>query len=127
MYSIIANQKGSRSINISDAHLQTLRQYRLLSNLVGSTGIYDESVLDKLKLNVRSLLEGEAGKDKALLDLALDVIYHQNMKALGLENLTKLYKQWEQSAEKPDQSDQSDLSDQSEKSDKSETPDQPTA
>lgn len=94
MYSIIANQKGSRSIDISETHLQTLRQYRLLTNLVGSTGICDEAVLDKLKFNVRSLLESEAGKDKALLDLCLDVIYNQNMKALGLENLTKLYNQW---------------------------------
>ena len=51
-------------------------------------------VLDKLKLNVRSLLEGQAGSDKALLDLCLDVIYHPNMKAFGLQQLVLLYINW---------------------------------
>lgn len=51
-------------------------------------------MLDKLKLNIRSLLAGDAGKDKALLDLCLDVIYHQNMKAFGLQQLVLLYINW---------------------------------
>ena len=51
-------------------------------------------MLDKLKFNVRSLLESSDIKDKALLDLCLDVIYHQNMKALGLHNLVLLYVDW---------------------------------
>ena len=51
-------------------------------------------MLDKLKLNVRSLLESEAGLDKDLLDLCLDVVYHSNMKALGLQNLLQLYVEW---------------------------------
>ena len=38
--------------------------------------------------------EAEAGKDKALLDLCLDVIYHNNMKAFGLHQLTLLYIDW---------------------------------
>lgn len=94
MHTIITNQKGSRTIDVTDAHLETIEKYQLLSHLVPSTGIVDEDVLDKLRLNVRALLESEAGKDKALLDLALDVVYHQNMKAIGLENLTKLYNEW---------------------------------
>jgi hypothetical protein len=51
-------------------------------------------VLDKLKLNIRSLLGSEAGKDKRLLDLCLDVIYHANMKAFGLQQLVLLFINW---------------------------------
>ena len=94
MHKIQANTSGTRSIEVSNTHLATLEKYQLLSNLIDSNGVVDEVVLDKLKLNVRSLLESEAGKDKELLDLCLDVIYHQNMKALGLKNLVDLYKQY---------------------------------
>ena len=76
MYKIQANASGTRSIEVSN-------------------GIVDEQVLDKLKLNVRSLLESSGISDKDLLDLCLDVIYNNNMKALGLANLVALYKEWE--------------------------------
>ncbi len=94
MYKIQANASGTRSIEIEDAHLRTIRKYALLSNLVDSTGIVDEEILNRLRFNIRSLLESDSGTDKALLDLCLDVIYNQNMKALGLNNLVKLYKDW---------------------------------
>ena len=94
MYKIQANPTGTRSIEVSEEHLQTIRKYVLLKNLIDSTGIIDESVLDKLKFTLRALLESEAGKDKALLDLCLDVIYHNNMKAFGLHQLTLLYIDW---------------------------------
>ncbi len=100
MHTIQANASGTRNIEINDAHLETLKKYALFSNLVGSSGIIDEDTLDRLKLNVRSLLESEAGKDKALLDLCLDVIYNQNMKALGLKNLIALYKDWKKEQQK---------------------------
>ena len=93
-YKIQANASGTRSIEVTDAHLATLRKYHLLHHLVDSNGIVDESVVNKLKLNVRSLLESEHGQDKALLDLCLDVIYNNNMKALGLQNLIALYREW---------------------------------
>ena len=86
-HKIKANASGTRSIDISDTHLETLKRYSLLDNLVGSNGIVDEDVLYKLKLNIRSLL----GTDKDLLDLCLDVVYHRDMKALGLQNLITLY------------------------------------
>ena len=60
------------------------------------TCIIDEEVLDKLKFNVRALLESSDIKDKELLDLCLDVIYNQNMKALGLHNLVLLYVDWKE-------------------------------
>ena len=94
MYKIQANPTGTRSIEVSEEHLQTIRKYALLKNLIDSTGIIDETVLDKLKVTLRALLESEAGKDKALLDLCLDVIYHNNMKAFGLHQLTLLYIDW---------------------------------
>ena len=94
MYKIQANPTGTRSIEVSEEHLQTIRKYALLKNLIDSTGIIDETVLDKLKFTLRALLESEAGKDKALLDLCLDVIYHNNMKAFGLRQLTLLYIDW---------------------------------
>ena len=93
-YKIQANASGTRSSEVTDAHLATLRKYHLLHHLVDSNGIVDESVVNKLKLNVRSLLESEHGQDKALLDLCLDVIYNNNMKALGLQNLIALYREW---------------------------------
>lgn len=95
MFKIQANASGTRSIEISESHLATLKKYALLSNLTDSNGIVDETVLDKLKLNVRALLESGSCNDKTLLDLCLDVIYNQNMKAIGLGNLIKLYGEWE--------------------------------
>ena len=65
MYKIQANQSGTRSIEVSDQHLETIDKYQLLRNLVDSNG-----------------------------DLCLDVIYNQNMKALGLHNLVLLYVDW---------------------------------
>ncbi len=94
MYKIQANQSGTRSIEVSDLHLETIDKYQLLRNLVDSNGIINEGVLEKLKLNVRALLEADNCQDKALLDLCLDVIYNSNMKALGLHNLVLLYVDW---------------------------------
>lgn len=97
MYKIQANASGTRSIEVSDNHLNTIRKYSLLRNLIDSNGIIDEAVLDKLKLNVRSLLASEAAPDKSLLDLCLDVIYNNNMKAFGLHKLVLLYIDWTES------------------------------
>jgi len=88
---IIANQSGTRSIEITEQHLETIKKYQLFRNLIDSTGIVEETVVDKLRLNVRSLLENEGTSDKDLMDLCFDVIYHQNMKAIGLHNLILLY------------------------------------
>ena len=99
MIKIQANASGTKSIDINDQHLSTIDQYQLFRDLVDSNGYIDESVLDKLKLNIRSLLESEAGRDKQLLDLCLDVVYHPNMKAIGLQNLVSTYKDWKEKQE----------------------------
>ena len=91
---IQANSSGTRSIDINDQHLQTIERYQLFRDLIDSSGYVDEQVLDKLKLNIRALLEGQAGLDKDLLNLCLDVIYHHNMKAFGLQQHVLLYINW---------------------------------
>lgn len=99
MAKIQTNASGTRSIEVSEQHLATIEQYQLLRDLIDSNGYVDEDVLEKLKLNIRSLLESEAGRDKQLLDLCLDVVYHPNMKALGLQNLVQLFKDWRNTQE----------------------------
>lgn len=92
---IQANASGTRSIEVSEKHLMTLKKYALLKNLIDSNGIIDEDVLDKLKFNCRSIMESQPTIDKELMDLCLDVIYNTNMKAIGLQNLVLLYVEWE--------------------------------
>ncbi|MBR6867446.1 MAG: hypothetical protein IKN02_04365 [Prevotella sp.] len=94
MAKILTNSSGTRSIEVSDEHLQTIEDYQLFRDLIDSNGYVDEDVLNKLKLNIRSMLESEAGRDKRLLDLCLDVVYHPNMKAYGLQQLVLLYINW---------------------------------
>lgn len=91
---IQANASGTRSIDITESHLETIRKYSLLENLIDSNGIIDEQVLEKLRLNIRSMLESQTETDKELLNLCLDVVYNNNMKALGLQQLIQLYIEW---------------------------------
>lgn len=84
-------------MEISEEHLKTIEKYSLFQHLIDSNGIVDESVLDKLKLNIRSLIASSETNCKDLLDLCIDVIYHNNMKAFGLNQLLQLYAKWEES------------------------------
>ena len=47
MYRIQANMSGTRFIDVSDEHLQTIEKYRLFDGLVDSNGYVDENVLEK--------------------------------------------------------------------------------
>ena len=96
MYKIQSNQSGSRSIDITEKHLETIEKYQLFRDLIDIHGFVDEQVLDKLKFNIRSLLESESTRDNDLLDLCLDVIYHANMKSFGLQQLIVLFINWKQ-------------------------------
>lgn len=91
MYTIVSNASGTRTMEISDENLQTITKYSLFRNLVDSNGIVDETVLDKLRLNARDLVESTGASDKALMDLCFDVLYHPNMKPVALHNLITLY------------------------------------
>ena len=103
MYTIQTNASGTRSMEISEENLQTIEKCALFQHLIDSNGIVDESVLDKLKLNIRSLITSEEGNNKELLDLCIDVIYHNNMKAFGLHQLILLYIQWEKEKNKDEE------------------------
>lgn len=94
MYDIQLNESGTRHLEITDENLQTIRKYALLNGLIDSTGYINEAVLDKLRLNIRSLIAHSSENTKDLLDLCIDVIYHDKMKAYGLRNLVQLYEQW---------------------------------
>ena len=94
MYTIQANPSGTRSMEISEENLVTIEKYSLFQHLIDSNGIVDEAVLEKLKLNIRSLIASQEEDSKDLLDLFIDVIYHNNMKAFGLQQLIKLYLTW---------------------------------
>ena len=94
MYTIQTNQSGTRNMQISDEHLETIRKYGLFNNLTDSNGFVDENVLEKLKLSVRALIAAENDDIKDLLNLCIDVIYHDNMKAFGLQKLMVLYDEW---------------------------------
>ena len=89
MYTIQANPSGTRSIEVSSENLKTIEKYALFRHLIDSTGIVDEPVL-----NIRSLIASQEEDSKELLDLCIDVIYHNNMKAFGLQQLIKLYLTW---------------------------------
>lgn len=101
MYDIQLNATGTRHLEISEENLHTIRKYNLFHGLVDSTGYVTEAVLDKLKLNVRSLIAHSAEDTKDLLDLCIDVIYHDKMKAYGLRNLIDTYNAWEKTADVP--------------------------
>ncbi len=92
MYTILCNMKGSRKLSVDEAHLKTIDRYSLFSDLLDSNGIVEEGVLEKLRLNVRSLLGGEP--DPELLDLCERILFHNDMKAFGLHQLILLYIDW---------------------------------
>ena len=94
MYTIQANPSGTRSMEISEENLVNIEKSSLFQHLIDSNGIVDEAVLEKLKLNIRSLIASQEEDSKDLLDLCIDVIYHNNMKAFGLQQLIKLYLTW---------------------------------
>ena len=96
-YTIQANASGTRTILVSEENLRTIEKYALFRHLIDSNGIVDEDVLEKLRLNVRSLIASQEKDSKDLLDLCIDVTYHSNMKAFGLQQLSRLYLSWRQS------------------------------
>lgn len=91
---IICNLKGSRTLEVEDQHLQTIQKYALFADLLDSNGMVDEDVLEKLRLNVRSLLDSHS-EDVNLLKFCQEILFHDNMKAFGLHQLILLYIEWE--------------------------------
>ncbi len=94
MYQILCNMKGSRVLQVEESHLTTIEEFALFSELLDSNGIVDEAVLDKLRLNVRALLDNTNGNPR-LMKFCQDILFHPNMKAFGLHQLILLYIDWE--------------------------------
>ena len=94
MYDIQLNESGTRHMNVTDQNLETIRKYNLFNGLVSSTGYVTATELEKLKLNIRSLIASSKENTKDLLDLCIDVVYHDKMKAYGLKNLIQTYIDW---------------------------------
>ena len=101
MYDIQLNESGTRHLTITRENLQTLHKYNLLAGLENSTGYITENELDKLKLSIRALIANGSGDSKDLLDLCIDVIYHDKMKAFGLKNLLAVYEEYVAGLEAP--------------------------
>lgn len=98
MFDIQLNESGTRHMNVTEQNLQTIQKYDLFNGLVGSTGYITETEVDKLKLNIRALIASSHENTKDLLDLCIDVIYHDKMKAYGLKNLYNLYQKWQETS-----------------------------
>ena len=96
MYDIQLNESGSRHLEITEENLQTISKYNLFDGLIGSTGYVTEEALEKLRHTIRSLIVSSTEETKDLLDLCIDVIYHDKMKAYGLRNLIEVYTAWKQ-------------------------------
>lgn len=97
MFDIQLNESGTRHLQVSEANLRTIEKYALFHDLVDSTGYVTEDVLDKLKYNIRSIIAHSTENSKELLDLCIDVIYHEKMKSFGLKNLILVFLEWEAS------------------------------
>lgn len=93
MYTILCNMTGSRKLSVEESHLNTIDRYSLFSDLLDSNGIVEEGVLEKLRLNVRSLLSNGT-PDPQLLNLCEKIIFHNDMKAFGLHQLIILFIDW---------------------------------
>ena len=97
-HTIQLNERGTHTLEISEENLQTISRYNLFHALKSSTGYVTEQDLDKLKLNIRALIASQEGNTKDLLDLCIDVIYHDKMKAYGLRHLMTLWEEWSKQA-----------------------------
>ena len=88
-----ANASGTRTIEFTEEQLQIVKKYSLFDRIANSTGVIDEESLGKLRLTVRSLIASQTMASKELLDIC-PILYHEDMKALGLKNLIKCYTEW---------------------------------
>jgi hypothetical protein len=93
-YKIYLNEKNTHSLEITEENMLTIQKYGLFDDLVDGNGYVDETILDKLKFNIRSLLANSEGNSKDLLDLCIDIIYHDKMKSYGLSQLLQAYEKW---------------------------------
>ena len=104
---INANTSGTRTIEVTELQLQIIKKYSLLDRIANSTGVIDEESLNKLRLTVRSLIASQTMASKELLEIC-PILYHEDMKALGLKNLIKCYSEWMASNEPAETDDEAE-------------------
>ena len=102
-----ANTSGTRTIEVTEPQLQIIKKYSLFDRIANSTGVIDEESLNKLRLTVRSLIASQTMASKELLDIC-PILYHEDMKALGLKNLIKCYSEWMASNEPAETDDEAE-------------------
>lgn len=90
---INANATGTRTIEVTEDNLRTIQRYSLFERIANSVGIIDEESLEKLRYTVRSLIVSQGNDTDALVGLCW-VLFDDNMKALGLNNLIACYHAW---------------------------------
>ncbi len=91
---ISLNASGTRTLEVTAEDFETIRLYNLFDGLVASHGVVDDNALERLRLTVRSLIASTEGDVRPLLNLCVNVIYHDRMKAYGLGKLIKAYDEY---------------------------------
>ena len=89
---ISLNASGTRKLDVTAEDFATIRRYNLFDGLVASHGVIDEAALERLRLTIRSLIASTEGDVRPLLNLCVNVIYHDRMKAYGLAQLIAAYR-----------------------------------
>ncbi len=90
---INANATGTRTIEVTEDNMRTIQRYSLFERIANSVGIIDEESLEKLRYTVRSLIVSQGNDTDALVGLCW-VLFDDNMKAYGLNNLIACYRNW---------------------------------
>ncbi len=94
MQQIQLNKNATHFLIIENEDFNIIDKYALFRDLVDSTGFVTEDVLDKLKLNVKSLMTSTIPMPEDLVNFYTNIICHDKMKAFGLKNLIEAYVEW---------------------------------
>lgn len=94
------NQSGTHTLEVSSEQLAVIDKYSLFQDLVDSHGYIDNDVLERLRLNVRSIIAGNEAGTADLIDLCHKVLFASKMKTYGLHQLIELYIAWRNKASK---------------------------
>ena len=94
MPQIQLNKTATHFLEITDNDFEVIKKYFLFRDLIDSTGYVTDDVLDKLKLNIKSIMTSTQPMPEDLVGLYLNIICHDKMKAFGLKQLIEAYVEW---------------------------------
>lgn len=92
------NPSGTHTLEVTNEQLAVIDKYSLFQDLVDSHGYIDNDVLERLRLNVRSIIAGNEADTADLLALCHKVLFAPKMKTYGLHQLIELYIAWRNEA-----------------------------